>query len=262
MDVSEARRGQGLEIDHKENARRNALALVAPTERADYHLATPPLATPGQALSESIDLIVVATGKREQLSDEFFQPSGAPGKTDRSSGEQIGLGNQSSALVGVGLIGRDVDGLLAHTLNETEADGRIFDQKSGRIIPPLELHDLFLQRFERKAATHHLKNVNNLIANQQNDTCGIIARFDFAQSNVPAHDDAVVRLRSNLIVGREPFSFDDRAAGGESAVTVLKRRLGPFHASVRSAHGRARARGGVATIQSGIGATSTEAIGL
>ena len=92
-----------------------------------------------------------------------------------SSGEQIGLGNQSSALVGVGLIGRDVDGLLAQTLNETEADGRIFDQKSGRIIPPLELHDLFLQRFERKAATHHLENVNNLFANQQNDTCGIIA---------------------------------------------------------------------------------------
>jgi hypothetical protein len=79
-------------------------------------------------LGESIDLIVVATGKREQLSDEFFQPSGAPGKTDRSSGEQIGLGNQSSALVGVGLIGRDVDGLLAQTLNETKADGRIFDE--------------------------------------------------------------------------------------------------------------------------------------
>jgi hypothetical protein len=26
----------------------------------------------------------------------------------------------------------------------------------------------FLQRFERKAATHHLENVNNLFANQQN----------------------------------------------------------------------------------------------
>ena len=132
MDVSEASRGQRLEIDHKEIARRNTQALVTPTERADYHLSTPLLATPGEALSESIDLIVVATGKREQLSDEFFQPSGAPGKTDRSSGEQIGLGNQSSALVGVGLIGRDVDGLLAQTLNETKADGRIFDQKSGR----------------------------------------------------------------------------------------------------------------------------------
>jgi len=77
MDVSEARRGQWLEIDRKEIARRNTLALVTPTERADYHLATPLLATPGEALGESIDLIVVATGKREQLSDEFFQPSGA-----------------------------------------------------------------------------------------------------------------------------------------------------------------------------------------
>ena len=144
MDVSEARRGQSLEIDHKELARRNTLALVTPTVKTDYHLATPLLATPGEALGESVDLIVVATGKSEQLSDEFFQPSGAPGKTDRSSGEQIGLSNQSSALVGVGLIGRDVDGLLAQTLNETKADWRIFDRKSGTIIPPLELHDLFL----------------------------------------------------------------------------------------------------------------------
>jgi hypothetical protein len=93
MDVP--RRGEAnlLEVQRKAVARRNTLALVTPTERADYHLATPLLAPPGEA---------VATGKREQLSDELFQPSGAPGKTDRSSGEQIGLGNQSSALVGVG----------------------------------------------------------------------------------------------------------------------------------------------------------------
>ena len=83
-------------------------------------------------MGKSVNLIVVATGKSEQLSDELFQPCGALGKTNRSSGEQIGLGNQSSALVGVGLIGRDVDGLLAQTLNETEADRRLFDQKSGR----------------------------------------------------------------------------------------------------------------------------------
>jgi len=55
-------------------------------DKFDCHLATPLLATPGEALGESINLIVVATGKREQLSDEFFQPSGAPRKTDRSSG--------------------------------------------------------------------------------------------------------------------------------------------------------------------------------
>src|SRR5450759_3059912 len=187
--------------------------LPKPTYTAFCRSAAPPLATPGEALGESVNLIVVATGKNEQLSDEFFQPSGAPRKTDRSSGEQIGLGNQSSALGGIGLIGRDVDGLLEQTLNETKADWRIFDQKSGRIVLPFDLHDLFLQRFERKAATHRLKNINNLVANQQNNKCGIIARFDFTQSDVPAHDDAVALLRSNPIIGREPLSFDDRAAG-------------------------------------------------
>ena len=52
-----------LEVDRKAIAFRNTQALVTPTERADYHLATPLLATPGEALSERIDLIVVATGK-------------------------------------------------------------------------------------------------------------------------------------------------------------------------------------------------------
>jgi hypothetical protein len=57
------------------------------TVKTDYHFATPLLPSPGKALGESIDLIVVATGKGEQLSDEFLQPSGALGKTDRSTGE-------------------------------------------------------------------------------------------------------------------------------------------------------------------------------
>jgi hypothetical protein len=52
------RRGQWLEIDHKEIARRNTQAPV--TVKSDYHLATPLLATPREALGESIDLIVVA----------------------------------------------------------------------------------------------------------------------------------------------------------------------------------------------------------
>jgi len=34
-------------------------------DKFDCHLATPLLATPGEALGESVDLIVVATGKRE-----------------------------------------------------------------------------------------------------------------------------------------------------------------------------------------------------
>ena len=100
-----------------------------------------------------------------------------------------------SALVSVGLRGRDVDRLLAQALNETKADRRIFNQKSGRTVPPLELHDLFLQRVERKASMHNLKNVKNLVANQQNDTCGIIARFD--KSFVPGTPIASQRIPSN-----------------------------------------------------------------
>jgi hypothetical protein len=44
MDVSEARRGQGLEIDHKEIARRKTQALV--TVKTDYYLATPSILKP------------------------------------------------------------------------------------------------------------------------------------------------------------------------------------------------------------------------
>ena len=82
----------------------------------------------------------MATGKGDQLSDESFQPCGALGKSDGSSGEQVGLGNQARTLVGVGLIGRDVDRLLAETLNETKADRRLFDQKGGGMVSALEGH--------------------------------------------------------------------------------------------------------------------------
>lgn len=99
--------------------------LIKSTDSADYHFATPLPATPGETLGKSVNLIVVATGKGDQLGDEFFQPSGALGKSDGSSGEQVGLGNQARTLVGVGLIGPDVDGLLAETLNETKADRKL-----------------------------------------------------------------------------------------------------------------------------------------
>ena len=122
-------------------------------DRLDCNFATPLLATPGEALGKSVNLIVVTTRKSEQLGDEFFQPSGSVGKTNRSAGEQIGLGDQSSTLVGFGLRGRDVDGLLAKALNETAADWRIFDQKGGWTVPRFHLHDLSLQGFEWKTAT-------------------------------------------------------------------------------------------------------------
>jgi hypothetical protein len=51
------------------------------------------VATPGQALGESVNLIIVTAREGEQLSDEFFEPWSALGKTHRSSCEQIGLGN-------------------------------------------------------------------------------------------------------------------------------------------------------------------------
>ena len=70
------------------------------------------------------------------------------------------------------------------------------------MISPPELNDLSLQRFERKAATHHLKNEDDLIANQKHDTSGIIARLHFTQSDIPADHDAVARLNANVIVGR------------------------------------------------------------
>ena len=44
--------------------------------------AAPALAAPSKALGEGINLIVVPTGKSEQLSNEFLKPSSALGKTD------------------------------------------------------------------------------------------------------------------------------------------------------------------------------------
>ena len=195
--------------------------LVKP-KSADSHFATPLPATPGETLGQSVNLIVVPTGKSQQLSDEFFQPSGALGKSDGSSGKQVSLGNQARTLVGVGLIGRDVDGLLAETLNETKADRRLFDQKGGGMVSALEVHDLSFQRVERKAATHDFQNEKDLLANQKNDSSRLVPGFGFTQSDVPADDDAIARLTGNLIIGREPLSLDDRAAGRDWVLLVLR----------------------------------------
>ena len=70
------------------------------------------------------------------------------------------------------------------------------------MIPLLEIQDLSLERLERKATPHHLENEKHLIANQKNDTGGIIAGLHFTQSDIPADHDAVARLNANVIVGR------------------------------------------------------------
>jgi hypothetical protein len=71
-------------------------------------------------LGKSIDLIVVATGKSEELGDELFLPRRMPWETNRTSVEQIDLGNQASTFVRFGLRGHDIDGSLAQALYETE----------------------------------------------------------------------------------------------------------------------------------------------
>ena len=68
-------------------------ALATPDVSAETDFATPPLTTPGEALGEGIDLIVMATGKSEQFSDEFFEPTGAPGKSNRAPRKQVALRN-------------------------------------------------------------------------------------------------------------------------------------------------------------------------
>src|ERR1700722_5169823 len=191
---------------------------------AGCRFATPVLTTPGEALGEGVNLIVVATGKREQLRDEVFQPSGTPGKPDRSTGEEIGLGNQASALVGVRLIGSNVDGLLAEALDETAAYRGVLDQKRGGAIASLDLHHVPFEGVKRKAAAHHFEDVRYLFANQQNHTSGVIAGFGFAQRYGPAHNDDVAGLSIDGVIGSKPFSFDDRATGRDWGLLVLSRK--------------------------------------
>ena len=51
------------------------------------------------------------------------------GKPDRAAGEQVGLGDQASPLVGVRHILGDVDRTLLEALDKALADGRVLDQQ-------------------------------------------------------------------------------------------------------------------------------------
>src|SRR6266566_3784254 len=135
----------------------------------------------------------------------------------------------ASALVGVGLVDGDIDGLRPQALDQTAADRRVLDQKRGGTIASLDLHHLLFERPKRKATAHHLENIKDLFAVQHNDTRRIIAGLSFTQGYVPAHDNAVAGLIANIVVGREPFSFDDRAAGRNRALLVLRRKRNGAH---------------------------------
>ena len=98
-----------------------------------------------------------------------------PGKANRAPDEQVALRNHASALVGIGLVDRDVDRFVAQVLDEAAADRRVLDEKGTGGVALLNLHHLLLERIKEKPATDHLKNVEDLPAPQQNDTSGIVA---------------------------------------------------------------------------------------
>ena len=52
--------------------------LIGTLRRVAYHFASPMLATPGEALGERVDLVVMATGKCKQLCDKVVEPLGSP----------------------------------------------------------------------------------------------------------------------------------------------------------------------------------------
>src|SRR5665811_1514059 len=137
-----------------------------PTDDARRHFAASATA-PCECLNECIDLIVMAPRKSQQFRGEFLEPSGAPGKTNRTSRKQVALSYYASTLVGIGLVGRDVDRFFAQALDETTTDRGVLDQKRGRAIALLDLHHLAFERVEWKAAMYHLKNVEDLLAPQQ-----------------------------------------------------------------------------------------------
>ena len=79
---------------------------------------SPVVSTPREALGEGVDLIVMAPRKGEQFGGELLKPASVPRKANRSAREQVGLCNDPSALVGIGLVDGDVNRLLAQALDE------------------------------------------------------------------------------------------------------------------------------------------------
>src|SRR5207245_11350522 len=164
---------------------------------------------PSDDLGQDIDLVIVAAGKGEELRGESLQPFGTRGKPNRAARKQVALRNQTSALVGLWLVGRDIDRLLAQALDQARADRRLLDEKGAGAIAPLDLHHFPLERLKPQAAADHLQNIKDLSTAQQNDTCGVIAGFGLAQRDVPAHNNAVAGLVLDPVIGGEPFALDD-----------------------------------------------------
>src|ERR1019366_8954650 len=86
---------------------------------------TPNGPTPGKSLGQGIDLVVVTPWESKKFGREILKPRCTLGKPDRTTGEQIGLGNQARTLVGFRLIRSNVDRTLLEALDKTLADGRV-----------------------------------------------------------------------------------------------------------------------------------------
>ncbi len=90
---------------------------------------TPHGPTPGKSLGQGIDLVVVTPRESKKFGREVFKLRCTIGKPHRTTGEQIGLGNQARALVGFRLILRNVDRTLLEALDKALADRRVLDQQ-------------------------------------------------------------------------------------------------------------------------------------
>src|SRR5262245_66273293 len=73
---------------------------VDPTMGETHRNPTPSGATPGEALGEGIDLIIMTPGKSDQFRGKVLQPSGTPRKANRAPGKQIALCRSEERRVG------------------------------------------------------------------------------------------------------------------------------------------------------------------
>src|SRR5262249_24163070 len=128
-------------------------------ERAAGDSISPGVAAPVETLGQGVDLVVMPPGKCQELGGEVLKPIAALRKPNRAAFEQVVLRNGAGLLVGIRLVGRDIDRPLAQALDQTAADRGVLDQKGGGgAIVLLDLHYLSFELFKGKAATDHFKD--------------------------------------------------------------------------------------------------------
>src|ERR1700730_18139059 len=208
--------------------------------------ALPSLAAPGETLRESIDLIVVPAGKRQQLGNKRVQPRGVLGQQNGTAFEQIDLRNEAGLLVAVGSYIDDINALLPKRLDQAVADRGILNHERGRLpVALLYLEYLVLQLVERELSPNHSKHVIQLAAVEQHDTRRIMPSFLLAESNVPAQNDAVGRPGYDCGIVSQHFPLDNLAAGRFGRLLVLGRKKHRPHALLDIAQYFGRLMGGM-----------------